>query len=257
MTAREAAALQGTNPMQMSHMETGRAGISEARLRRLASHYACPDNAFVDALVAMATDRTRGWWEEYRGILPPGFLDLAELEHHATFLRGVDIAHVPGLFQTEAYAAAVFSYTVPELPRGDLAAWVAHRMHRRCVLEGTAALTYDALVHEAALRTKVSDRGIARQQLRQILDLSEADHVTVRVIPFVVDGFAGAGCAMLHVGGMVPKLDTVQRDAPYGSGFVDAEPQLARFRALYLRAQYTSLEPGPSQDLIHHIAREL
>jgi hypothetical protein len=48
-------------------------GVSEERLRRLAAHYACADEALIDALVAMATDRTRGWWKEYRGVRPPAF----------------------------------------------------------------------------------------------------------------------------------------------------------------------------------------
>jgi hypothetical protein len=46
----------------------------------------------------------------------------------------------------------------------------------------------------------------------------------VRVIPFDVDGFAGAGAMMFYAGGRVPDLDTVQRDAPYGSVFLDAPP---------------------------------
>src|ERR1044072_4612706 len=83
LTAIEAAALLGANRAQMSHIESGLAGVSEERLRRLASHYACTDKEFIEALAAMATDRTRGWWEEYRGLLPTSFLDLSELEHHA------------------------------------------------------------------------------------------------------------------------------------------------------------------------------
>ncbi len=64
----------------------------------------------------MATDRTRGWWEEYRELLPTPFLDLAELEHHATFLREVQFLFVPGPLQTEDYARAVFSYRFPSCP---------------------------------------------------------------------------------------------------------------------------------------------
>lgn len=45
------------------------------------------------------------------------------------------------------------------------------------------------------------------------LDLSEEDHVTVRVMPFDLDGFSGASSTMTYVGGPVPKLDTVVRDA--------------------------------------------
>ena len=68
-TARDAAAFLASNPMQMSHVESGRSGISEERVRRLADYYRCDDRAYVDALVEMANERGRGWWEEYRGIL--------------------------------------------------------------------------------------------------------------------------------------------------------------------------------------------
>ena len=60
MTARDAAELIGTNPIQMSHMEAGKAGVSEERLRRMASQYACLDDALIDALVAMAGERGGG-----------------------------------------------------------------------------------------------------------------------------------------------------------------------------------------------------
>jgi hypothetical protein len=46
---------------------------------------------FIDALVTMAIERTNGWWEDCRGLLPTSFLDLSELEHHAGFLRHVAI----------------------------------------------------------------------------------------------------------------------------------------------------------------------
>src|ERR1041385_2884890 len=50
LTAIEAAALLGANRAQMSHIESGLAGVSEERLRRLASHYACTDKEFIEAL---------------------------------------------------------------------------------------------------------------------------------------------------------------------------------------------------------------
>src|SRR2546422_10485526 len=43
VTAREAAGLLGSGPTQISHIEAGRFGISEDRIRRLAAHYACND----------------------------------------------------------------------------------------------------------------------------------------------------------------------------------------------------------------------
>ncbi|MFF2507374.1 helix-turn-helix domain-containing protein [Streptomyces sp. NPDC058067] len=257
MTARETAALLGTNAIQMSQMESGRAGVSEQRLRRMAAHYACGDQALIDALASMATDRTRGWWEEYRDVLPPIFLDLAELAHHATFLRDVATAHVPGLLQTEDYARAVFAYMVPELPTSELAPRIEHRMRRRSVLNGDHPIAYEAVIHEAVLRVRVAGRDVARAQLQEILRQSERDHVTVRVIPFDTDGFAGLGSSMMHVGGPVPTLDTVVRDAPHGTVFLDAESQLNRFRTLFRKVEEATLSPRKSLDFLHTLAKEL
>lgn len=134
LSSGDAAGLLGVARAQMSQMEAGNVGISGERVRRLASHYACADTDLIDALVEMVTDRTRGWWEEYRGVLPPSFLDLAELEHHATYIQVIGTAHVPGLLQTEGYARAVFAYWRPELPASELEPRVEHRMRRKSAL---------------------------------------------------------------------------------------------------------------------------
>ncbi|MET9903551.1 helix-turn-helix transcriptional regulator [Streptomyces sp. NPDC006446] len=257
LASREAATLLEVNPAQISQIEAGLAGVSEKRLRRLAAQYACTDEAFVDALVAMATDRTHGWWEQYRGLLPTPFLDLAELEHHATFLREAQFLHIPGLLQTEDYARAVFSYRVPELPSAETELRVRHRMQRKLILEGPTPTRYDGIVHEAALRIMVGDRATSRAQLAHLLELSEADHITVRVIPFDLEGFGGATSAMAYAGGLVPKLDTVVRDAPQGAAFIDAEDQLDAYRTLFRKVEDVSLGTARSREFIHRLTKEL
>ncbi|CAL9567270.1 hypothetical protein SUDANB145_04747 [Streptomyces sp. enrichment culture] len=252
LTSREAAGLLGVSPAQITHIESALAGVSEKRLRRLASHYACEDQEFVDALVAMATDRTRGWWEEYRGLLPTSFLDLAELDHHATFLREVAILYVPGLLQTEEYARAVFSARVPELTGDELELRVRHRTQRQQI-----TVPYEVVIHEAALRIRVSDRSTSKTQLAKILELSGEDNITVRVIPFDLDGFATAASSMRYVGGPVAKLDTVVRDVPHGSAFIDAHAQLSVFRTRFRKVEAASLDPEQSRDFIDQLAREL
>lgn len=252
LTATEAAALLGVQRVQMSQIEAGLVGVSEERVRRLASHYACTGKEFIDALVAMATDRTRGWWEEYRGLLPTPFLDLSELEHHAQFQHHVAILYVPGLLQTEDYARAVFSSRLPELTHDELELRIQHRKARQEI-----TVPYKAVIHEAALRIRVSDCATSKDQLNRLLELSEADHITLRVIPFDLDGFASAANTMTYVGSPVSKLDTVVRDAPHGSVFIDSEAQLNIYRTSFRRVEDTSLEPEKSRDFIHNLAKEL
>ncbi|MER6033491.1 helix-turn-helix transcriptional regulator [Streptomyces sp. NPDC101169] len=257
LKATEAAGLLGVNSVQMSQMESGIAGVSEQRVRRLAANYACSDEALIDALAAMATDRTRGWWEDYRGVLPAAYQDLAELDHHARFRHDVAVIHVPGLLQTEDHARALFAYLNPEFPDDEVDLRVEHRMKRRVVIDGPDPIPYETVIHEAALRIRVAGRSASRTQLNRILETSEAAHVTVRVIPFTLDDFAGAGATMVYLGGAVPRLDTVVRDAPHGTAFVDSEAQLNHFRKLFLRVKQAALPPQQSRDLIHQLAKEL
>ncbi|MFD9332562.1 helix-turn-helix domain-containing protein [Streptomyces sp. NPDC060065] len=257
LKAREAATLLEVDSVQMSQIESGIAGVSEGRVRRLAANYSCTDEELIAALVAMATDRTRGWWEKYRGLLPMPFLDLAELEYHATYRHNVEFLYVPGLLQTEDYARAIFSYRVPELPYGELELRVRHRMDRKVAIEGPDPAPYEAVIHESALRFRVGDRAASRVQLTRVLEISEAEHITVRVIPFDVDNFAGAASAMMYAGGTVPKLDTALRDTPHGTAFIDSEAQLGALRTLFRKVEAVSLEPERSRDFIHRLAKEL
>ncbi|MFE2040082.1 helix-turn-helix domain-containing protein [Streptomyces sp. NPDC059477] len=257
LSARETATRLGVNSVQISQIEYGTSGVSEQRLRRMAAIYGCSDTRLIDALVGMATDRTPGWWEADRGQLATPFLDLAELEHHASYRWDVDFIHVPGLLQTEAYAHALFSYINPEFPESEIDRWVEHRMKRRTIIERAEPIPYKALVHEAALRIRVGDRASARRQLSFTLEVAEAPHITLRVIPFDLDHFGGAGSAMLYAGSPVPKLDTVVRDTPQGVVHLDAEAQLSHFRALFRRLEEASLAPEESRDFIHKLTKEL
>lgn len=256
-TAREAATLLGVSSAQISQIEAGLTGVSEKRLRRLAANYVCTDEVFVDALVTMATDRTRGWWEDYRGLLPTPFLDLSELEHHATSLREVQFLFIPGPLQTEDYARAIFSDRVPALPGEELELRVRHRMQRKAIFEDPAPTPYEAVIHEAALRVRVSDRAASRVQLVRLLELSEANHVTIRVLPFDLDHFGGSWTPVMLADGAVPKLNTAVHDAPHSAAFVDSEAQLGVLRTLFHKVRDVSLGPDQSRELIHKLANDL
>jgi len=257
LTAREAAERVGTTSAQMSHVEAGRTGVSEERLRSMATHYACLDGALIDELVTMATERDKGWWEEYRGILAHGALDLAELEYRATRLRTFQGVYIPGLLQVESYTRALMAYGVPQPFPHLLEALVAFRLRRRHVLEGDSSPAYEAVIHEAALRTLAADRKVARDQLGFILEQSERPNVTVRVVPFTAEGFGGAGNSLLYVYGPVPRLDTVQVDVLHGPILLDADSQVARYRALLDKTLTFALSAETSQRFIHTIIREL
>lgn len=257
LPARAAGELLGGNQAQISHIESGRWGVSAERVRRLAAFYSATDTELVDALCAMAEERGKGWWESFRGILPTGFLNIAELEHHARYLRAFQTLTVPGIFQTEDYARTIFGSSIPTLPAAEFDARVEHRLKRRAIFERAAPPQFEAIIHEAALHVLYGGRRVAREQLRYLLEVSEWPTVVVRVISFASEEFIGSAQTMLYAGGVVPQLDTVQLDSVYGSVFLDADAQLADYRATYDALERVTLEVGESRDVINRIAKEL
>ncbi|MEU5102219.1 MULTISPECIES: helix-turn-helix transcriptional regulator [unclassified Streptomyces] len=257
LSSTEAGHLLGTNQTTISNIEASRFGVSADRVRALARNYSCADEAMIATLIDMAVQRGRGWWEEYREILPTGLLDLAELEHHAIALRTAYIAHIPGLLQTPEHAREIFRQAVPQLPPPDVEHRVSHRIKRQAILYRDNPTPYTTIVHEAALRMRFGGPETARGQLRHILDMSERKHIRVLVIPFEAGSFPGSGQSVCYATGPVPQLDTVQLDAEYGSELLDAAAQLEKYRVVLDRMEAVALTEHESRDLIRNIIRTL
>lgn len=252
-----AAGLLGMDRTRIANMESGIRTVNAERVRTLTSNYACGEAAYVDALMAMADGQPRGWWEQYRGSLPSGLLDIAELEWHASRILTVQTVHVPGLLHTEDYARSVFTAVLPPLPRLEIELRVNHRMERQRILDDQIARPYVGYVHEAALRMQFGGSKAMRAQLDHLCAASEREHIAVRVIPVAAGAFPGAGHALLYAEGPVPQLDTVQLDSAHGAEFVHAEAQLGKYRAHLDWMDAHSLSPARSRDVIHAIARQL
>ncbi|KUM94726.1 DNA-binding protein [Streptomyces cellostaticus] len=257
MSAEQAANLLGVDRGKISNMESGVRNISEERLRTLAHHCHCDDEQYVAALAEMASAGTQGWWEQYRGALPQGLLDIAELESRAVRMRAACTVHVPGLLQTTDYAFAVFRAVLPHLPEHEVAMRAAHRSRRQEVLAAEAAPTFTGILHEAALRMQFGGPRVARDQLEHLLDQSEQHGLTVLVVPFTHGAFPGAGQTVLYAEGPTEQLDTVQIDNSHGPDFLYGEDELAKYRTHLDRMEDLALSPDDSRDFIHTIAREL
>ncbi|MGW0706688.1 helix-turn-helix domain-containing protein [Streptomyces sp. NPDC002643] len=257
LTSTEAARLLGTSSGQLSNVESARFGVSPDRLRTMARTYSCPDPTFVEALVDIATDKSRGWWETFRDVLPPTLLNIAELEHHATALRSANTAHVPGLLQITDHAREVFRQVVPEFSRSEIEHRVNLRLQRQAALDRDDAIPFRAIVHEAALRVPVGGPSVAKRQLKHLVELSEREHITIEVIPFAIGAYPGSGHHVFYAHGPVPQLDTVSLDQSHGPVLVDAEAQLEMYRLLLDRMEHVALTPSKSRDFIHSLIHDL
>ncbi|GCD34608.1 transcriptional regulator [Streptomyces chrestomyceticus JCM 4735] len=257
LSATRAGELFGAPQSRISNIEAGSYAVSADRVRALARLYECSDDALIQALAAMTGGRTRGWWEEYREILPADALDLAELEHHARALRVASVIHIPGLLQTRDHARVVIGDVVPHLTPDEIEHRVSHRLKRQGVVHGESATPLLAIIHEAALHIGFGGPAVAREQLQYLVDRSEEAHVDVRVIPFGTGTFPGAGHGIVQFVGDIPNLDTIQLDTDHGSLFIGGEAHVTKYRAVLDRMESRALKPSQSRDLILRVRNEL
>ncbi|MBO0512092.1 Scr1 family TA system antitoxin-like transcriptional regulator [Streptomyces beijiangensis] len=118
-------------------------------------------------------------------------------------------------------------------------------------------MTRQAIIHEAALRIEFGGTATTRAQLAHLLELSERDHIGLRVIPFKRGRFPGSGQSVVYATAAVPQLDTVELDATHGPEFLDTDIQLAKYRAQLDGLTDRALTPEESREFISEIARQL
>ncbi|MGX1512841.1 hypothetical protein RKD44_004129 [Streptomyces collinus] len=98
---------------------------------------------------------------------------------------------------------------------------------------------------------------IARRQLQNLVEMSEWDNVTIRVIPFSAGGFPGSGQSIFYSAGPVQQLDTIHLDQCHGPVFLHTAAQFDKHRVLLDRTEAKALSPTDSQDLIHRAIQRL
>ncbi|MFJ9946266.1 helix-turn-helix domain-containing protein [Kitasatospora sp. NPDC091207] len=263
---REAAALRGPqlarildiDVSQISQMESGRIGVSRQRLRAIANACKCLNDPLIDALGNMTQDRTKGWWEEYRGLLPSTFLESAEHEDFAAGTLKVWMSvFIPGLLQTGDYAKGMFSRTIPRLTIHEIDLRAAFRTQRRTVLLRSPQKKLEAYIHESSLLTRFGGTDVLRDQLLRMIDDSLQDNISIRVVPFDVHTHPGPIESIIYSFGEVPELDTVEMESSRGPIFFDAPSELESYRTIFDRIERAALSEEESRNMIQDIARNL
>ncbi|GAA1987239.1 helix-turn-helix domain-containing protein [Kitasatospora viridis] len=245
----------GLNPTQVTQMEAGKIGVSAERLRTVATACKCANEPLIDALAVMATEREKGWWEEYRGVLPADFLDVAEIEGHATGITVFNMTFIPGLLQTSSYTASVFTKGFPPLPQQDVDQRTTFRLRRQQLIR-SGGTPFVAFIHEAALRIQYGQYGVLHEQLGGLLEDSELPGFSIRIVPFDTEDFPGPSENLFYAEGPVPELDTVQADSSLSSHLFDSPAHLASYREILARIESVALSEYQSRDFIRSIMKE-
>lgn len=183
VTVAQTAAELGSSEAKVRHLENGRNVPSKPDLTVMMGLYDAPPRVREDLEELRQAATMRGWWSSYR--LPPFLHNLVGLESDASLIRTFDLELIPGLLQTEAYARVINSVGPRVFRPDEVNRHVAARLKRQELLSEPRAVTFHAIISEAAFyRLNGTKMNIAIEQYDHIITMAERSNVTVQVLPF-------------------------------------------------------------------------
>jgi transcriptional regulator with XRE-family HTH domain len=254
---KEVAAELGCSESKIYKIESGAVGVSRADVIVMLNRYGVTDDRTRQtALDLQRQGKERGWWAKF-GQLPNPYSMYIGLESAATAVRNFELAVVPGLLQTEAYANAITSAAWPGQSE-EVRRRVKVRMTRQACLTEEPTLKFWGIVDEGVLRRQTGGPDVMRAQLRHLIEMSDRPNIELQVLPFSEGwhpGTVGSFSILEFPEGIHSPVVYVISQA--GDAYLEREDDLRRVTLAYTHLHAAALSVSKSRELIAAIAKDM
>ncbi|MEW2443291.1 DUF5753 domain-containing protein [Micromonospora marina] len=184
---------------------------------------------------------------------PVWFRRWVDVEREAVALRAFQLAWVPGLLQTEAYARATLAWEA--LSPAEVDELVDARIARQAILTKERGPLFVAVVDEAVLQRPITaDRAVMAAQLAYLVERAELPSIEFHVVPRETLAYPGLNgpftIADLPEGARVAHVDSQAR-----AQIVEQAAELATLERRWERIRSEALPRGRSMELLREAAR--
>jgi transcriptional regulator with XRE-family HTH domain len=239
----------GINEATLYRIETARARPQKRTLVALLDLYGVTEPQREDLLTLARGAEHQGWMQPYHAELPEEYATYIAFEAEARTLRNYESLYIPGLLQTEDYARAVITGTLPTASHTEVEQRVRARIERQELLRGDDPLKLWAIVDEAAIRRVVGSPAIMRAQIKHITDATHAASITFQMIPYGKGAHPGMSGQFVHMSFGDPlDPELVYIDTLAGNLFLEADPDISRYRTMFEHLQAIALSPRETSD---------
>ena len=247
------------SPGKVSKIENARVSVLPRDARKLLDTYGITEGQERELLLTLAREsRERGWWQQYGEAIPEWFATYVGLEAEAAVISVYQAEIVPGLLQTQRYAAALHRAELMNATEEEIERHVAVRMERQARLKQPDAPHLWVVLNEAVLRRIVGERAIMHEQLLKLTEAANAPNITLQVLPFSAGAHASMDSAFWIVSFDPPTDgDIVYFEHPTCSLYLEKPDEVARYRLVYEHLRAASLSLDESRRLLARSAADL
>jgi transcriptional regulator with XRE-family HTH domain len=241
----------GINTATLYRIETARVRPQKRTLVALLDLYGVKEQAERDKLVELTRDSNQlGWLQLYEPELPEGYQTYISFEAEATRLQNYESVYVPGLLQTEAYARAVIRGVLPAEPDEGVAQRVEVRMRRQDTLAKEQPVSLWAVLDEAAIRRPVGGAQVMKEQLQHLLRTAKSPNIMIQVLPYSAGAHPGMPGAFVVMEFPDEDPALVYTESTGGGLFLEAEPDVERYRSTFQHLVAQALSPAETLKFI-------
>jgi transcriptional regulator with XRE-family HTH domain len=250
-----AKAIRGSES-KISRIELGRNAVREVDIADLLNLYGITDTAEREQLLTLASQANeQGWWHRYQDVLPSWFQSYIGLEESAESIRSFDHQFVPGLLQTEDYAAAVIQLGAYTRAEGHRRVYLRKERQRRFASGG---LRLWAIIDEVAMRRPVGSPLVRRGQLEHLLEISDRPGLTIQVCPFLTGApYAAPGSFSILKFATDDLPDIVYVEQLTSALYLDKRADVDRYTQAMDQIAGSSATPQQTTDMIRAMIGEL
>jgi hypothetical protein len=239
---------------KLSRIETASIGIRPADLDELLEFYGVtgPER---DRLTSLAgQSRQRAKWSPYGDNLATAYENFIAFEAEATAIYTFEPLAVPGLLQTNEYAAAITNVAYTEDPT-LVEQRVARRMARQAILTRQSPPQLYAILDEAVIRRPIGGTNVMRRQLLHLVQAGEMSMITIQVLPFAAGAHRGlAGNFVILEFDGPAEHPLVYCEGMTGGIIRTSADELNTYKVSFEALRAISLSPSDSADLINEVA---
>ncbi|MFK0160714.1 helix-turn-helix transcriptional regulator [Streptomyces sp. NPDC090493] len=251
-TLAQAASILDWENTRLSRVETGQYQIRADEVSTLLREYGITDAETVAEVTRVISSGPRAWWAAYADVLPQTYADSIALESEAVVIRAYFPQLIPALLQTPAYAHAIISSSPRAATQETATALVQVRQGRKEILTRPAGPTeLRTVIDESALYPRAgSASDVMRDQLLSLLDMSERENITLRVMPLDAPVHSGLTSNMTIMDFRAPWPSLVTVDHTRGGVFLEAPEDVTAFTEVFDAVYEAALPTDESRDVI-------
>jgi transcriptional regulator with XRE-family HTH domain len=245
---------------KMNRIEMAKSGVSANDLKALLRLYGITETERTEDLLALArASRQAPWWTRYSNVAPTKLLELIEYESAASAISQFEPTLVPGILQTEEYAAEVLQAFHDETSGTErVAALVDLRTRRRELLTSENAPKFSFVMDESVIHRLVGSAAIVSKQLLHLISVADLPNVTVQIVPFTAGLYPGTkGPFKVVQFADAPDEDIVFLESSRGDVISDDQNQAKNYLEAFERITERALKPSESIRLLGTAAGEM